>query len=125
VPKDFLVPTATGCRSRADELAERAQGRFEIRSAGPGLNGPRWYEWAMIEAGTPQHVLLIRRPLLSPGKPTTKSTRDTDPPSPDKMSYVYCYVPKESPIRLTLSHLVLMAGRRWPVEETIATGKGP
>ncbi|MCA1696746.1 MAG: transposase, partial [Actinobacteria bacterium] len=125
VPKDFLVPTSTGCRSRADELAERAQERFEIRSAGPGLNGPRWYEWAMIEAGTPQHVLLIRRPLLSPGTPTTESTQGTDPDSPDKTSYVYCYVPKESPIRLTLSHLVLLTGRRWPVEETIATGKGP
>ncbi|MGQ0777797.1 MAG: hypothetical protein ACT4NY_25880 [Pseudonocardiales bacterium] len=79
----------------------------------------------MIEAGTPEHVLLIRRPLLSPGTPTAANTRGTDPESPDGTSFVYCHVPKKSPIRLTLSHLVLPAGRRWPVEETIATGKGP
>ncbi|MGH3926663.1 MAG: IS701 family transposase, partial [Pseudonocardiaceae bacterium] len=135
VPKDFLVPTATGCRSRADELAERAQGRFEIRSAGPGLNGPRWYEWAMIEAGSPQHVLLIRRPLPLPDTPTTDSgsttespttsTQDTGTDCPDKTSFAYCYVPQDSPIRPTLPNLVLMAGRRWPAEETIASGKGP
>ena len=38
---------------------------------------------------------------------------------------MYCYVPTTSPIRPTLPNLVLMAGRRWPMEETIATGKGP
>lgn len=36
-----------------------------------------------------------------------------------------CCVPPESPISPTLPNLVLMAGRRWPMEETIATGKGP
>ncbi|MGH3939522.1 MAG: hypothetical protein ACRDTG_13005 [Pseudonocardiaceae bacterium] len=37
---------------------------------------------------------------------------------------MYYHVPKDSPISPTLSHLVLMVGRRWPLEETIATGKG-
>ncbi|MGH3931127.1 MAG: hypothetical protein ACRDTF_14255, partial [Pseudonocardiaceae bacterium] len=105
-------------------------GTVEVRSAGPGLNGPRWYEWTMIEAGTPQHFLLIRRPLPSPGKPpadsaTTVTNRGADADSPDGTSFVYCWVPEDSPISPTLSNLVLMAGRRWPVEETIATGKGP
>ncbi|MCA1708373.1 MAG: hypothetical protein LC808_35895 [Actinobacteria bacterium] len=130
MPRDFLVPTADGSRRRADELARRARGRFEVRAAGPGLTGPRWYEWAMIDAGTPQHVLLIRRPLPHPGTPTAEGThaatsaRGTDVDSPDGTSFVYCSVPEDSPITLTLSNLVLMAGRRWPVEETIATGKG-
>jgi len=125
VPKDFLVPTVGGSRRRADELGELAEGRFEVRTAGPALNGPRWYEWAMIQAGTPHHVLLIRRPLPSSGTPPAEGTRGTDAGSPDGTSFVYCYVPENSPITPTLPTLVLMAGRRWPMEETIATGKGP
>lgn len=133
VPKDFLVPTPTGGRSRADELARHAQGRFEVRTAGAGLNGPQWYDWAMIETGSPEHALLIRRPWTpaAEGESTTESgttsTRDTktETDNPDGTSFVYCYVPKNSEIRPTLSNLVLMAGRRWPVEETITTGKGP
>ncbi len=54
----------------------------------------------------------------------TTSTQDTDTDSFQGTSFVYCYVPKDSAIRPTLSNLVVMAGRRWPVEETIASGKG-
>ena len=131
VPRDFLIPICAGSRHRADELAERALGHVEVRSVGPGLNGPRWYEWTMIEAGTFQHFLLIRRPLSPPGKPTADSThaatsiQGTDTNIPDGTSFVYCFVPTASPIKPTLPNLVMMAGRRWPVEETIATGKGP
>jgi SRSO17 transposase len=133
VPKNFRIPTSTGRRIRADELAGRVQENVEVRSAAPGLNGPRWYAWAMIEASTTQHFLLIRRPLPSSGTPTTEDTtapettrtRGAKTDAPDGTSYVYCYVPADSPISPTLSNLVLMAGRRWPIEETIATGKGP
>ena len=153
VPRDFLVLTCAGSWHRADELAERAQGGFEVRSVGPGRTGPRWYEWAMIEAGTPDHFLLIRRPLPTPATPTAdndsvttgQTTTQTPPPEkdqgdnatttitprgtqtdiPERTSFVYCSVPEDSPIKPTLSNMVLMAGRRWPIEETIATGKGP
>lgn len=129
VPRDFLVPTCGGGRSRADDLARHTQGHGEIRSAGLGRTGPRWYEWAMIETGSPRHLLLVRRPWppTAGSKPTTTSattsTQDTD--SFKGTSFVYCYVPKDSAIKPTLSALVMMAGRRWPVEETIASGKGP
>ena len=135
VPRDFLIPTSTGSQHRADELAERAQRHFEVRSAGPGRTGPRYYEGAMIEAGPPQHFLLIRRPLPPAGTPTTDPTHTTaadttttpgtDTDIPDGTSFVYCHVPTDSPINPTVPNLVLMTGRRWPVEETIATGKGP
>ena len=127
VPRDFRIPTSAGGWNRADELGERAQGYGEVRSTGPGRTGPRWYEWTMIEAGTPRHVLVIRRPLPPPATPTTDKTsnRSTKTDIPDGTSFVYCYVPEGSPITLSLSNLVLMAGRRWPVEETIGTGKGP
>ncbi len=68
VPKDFRISTTTGHLCRADELATRAQGHFEIRSAGPGRTGPRWSEWAMIDLGAPEHFLLIRRPVPPRGK---------------------------------------------------------
>ncbi|MCA1682263.1 MAG: hypothetical protein LC700_03940, partial [Actinobacteria bacterium] len=153
MPRDFRIPTAAGGWTRADELSKRAQGRFEVRSAGAGLTGPRWYEWAMIDAGTPRHFLPLRRPLPAPGTPTadrdfaptqtttqtasatrgqsahapavgTPHLRGTETDIPQGTSFVYCHAPTDSPIRPTLPNLVLMAGRRWPVQETIATGKG-
>jgi hypothetical protein len=128
VPRNFLIPTGVRGRHRADELAQRAQKHCEVRSAGPGRYGPRWSEWAMIETDAPRHYLLIRRP--PPRTPDTAAADTTSTPSteadrPLDTSYVYCYVPENSPIRPTLPNLVLMAGRRWPMEETISTGKGP
>jgi hypothetical protein len=38
---------------------------------------------------------------------------------------MHCHVPKTSPIAPSFSNLLLTIGRRWPVEETIAVGKGP
>lgn len=106
MPKDFLVPIYVGARCRADELARRAQDYAEVRSGGPGLNGSRWSEWAMIEASTPERFLLIRRPLPPPGTPTVDSARGTDTGHPQGTSFVYCSVPKNSPISPTLSTLV-------------------
>jgi len=147
VPRDFRLRTAAGTH-RADELLKHAEGRYEIRSTGPGLNGPRYYEWAMIQTADPRRFLLIRRPLDEPGKPdrptpgrhtkptpstgrkpngqaAKKNPRKADPKIPDGTSFVYCHIPRESPIRPTMRNLVLMAGRRWPVEEANAVGKGP
>jgi hypothetical protein len=35
----------------------------EVRSAGQGSKGQRWYAWAWIGAASPRHCLLIRRHL--------------------------------------------------------------
>lgn len=102
VPVDFTVATAAGA-FRADELAERA--RFERRSAGPGSKGPRYYDWALVATASARHVLLIRR-----------STRD-----PNELAYFYCHVPEGTPATMTL--LVTIAGRRWPVEQDFQLGK--
>src|SRR5262249_48639263 len=53
----------------ACELAKRLPARaWQRLSAGPGAKGPRWYDWALIEASDPAvtegggpHWLLIRR----------------------------------------------------------------
>ena len=82
----------------------------------------------MIETGASRHYLLIRRPL-SPtpdtAAPDTTSTPSTGTEGSSDISYVYCCVPETSPIRPTLPNLVSMAGRRWPMEETISTDTGP
>lgn len=41
------------------------------------------------------------------------------------MTFCLCYVPDNSRIRPTMTNLVLMAGGRWGVEETMGIAKGP
>ena len=67
--------------------------------------GPRYFDWAMIATASPRHFLLIRR-LIS---------------RPDQLAYFTCYVP--DPAKTTLTYLITIAGRRWPVEETFKTAK--
>ena len=142
--RDFVVDLPNGARVRADELLADTQGRFEVRACGQGLNGPRWYEWAMIATASPEHFLLIRQAIDADGPdPTTAdglagNDQRADSPADDPHTadpqtaklppgtgFMYCHVPKRSPIAATLPNLVLMVGRRWPVEEAIAVGKGP
>jgi hypothetical protein len=44
------------------KLLKGKQGR-EVRSAGQGSKGDRWYAWAWIGTASPQHSLLVRRHL--------------------------------------------------------------
>jgi len=150
VPRSHVITTMTGERKRVDELLKLAGGRYELRSADPGINGPRYYDWAMIEAGSPNHFLLIRKPVPAepdgqgppgqesapPGAPTAPENASSpsgkspgkgeSPNQQDKgITFCLCYVPGQSPIRPTMRNLVHMAGRRWGVEEAIAIGKGP
>lgn len=139
VPRDFMVELPSGARVRADETMELAQGRFEVRACGDGLNGPRLYAWAMIATSSPEHFLVIRRALDDNGADRAtpsgggeqRSGDDSAARDPRKgklppgTGFMYCHVPKESSIAPTFSNLLLMIGRRWPVEETIAVGKGP
>jgi hypothetical protein len=139
VPRDFVVELPSGARVRADETLGLAQGRFEVRACGDGLNGPRLYAWAMIATASPEHFLVIRQPLDDNGSdPAARNENDEQGtgdaatprnPRTEKLppgtGFMYCHIPKDSPIAPTFSNLLLMIGRRWPVEETIAVGKGP
>jgi SRSO17 transposase len=104
VPVDFQVATTAGA-FRADELTALAEGTFERRSCGPGSKGPRYYDWALVATASPRHFLLIRR-----------SASD-----PDEVAYFYCHVPEGTPATTTL--LVVIAGRRWPIEQDFQLGK--
>jgi SRSO17 transposase len=70
---------------------------WEVRSAGRGSKGDRWYAWAWIQAGD-RHSLLIRRHLKT-----------------GELAFHYCYVPEGQ--LCTMTRLVRAAGLRWPVEE--------
>jgi SRSO17 transposase len=88
------------CAKAASTLAVSA----EIRSAGNGSKGTRWYGWSWLATASPRHCLLIRRHLRT-----------------GELAFHYCFVPDGQP--LTLTRLVRAAGLRWPVEEQFRAGK--
>jgi hypothetical protein len=78
--------------------------RWEVRSAGKGSKGQRWYAWAWIATASPRRHLLVRRHLKT-----------------GELAFHYCYVPERQ--LLTKTRLIRAAGLRWPVEEDFELGK--
>ena len=103
IPCNFSVATGAGTVFEAQDAI--ADAVFEQRSCGNGSKGPRYSDRALIATKDPREFLLIRR-LIS---------------RPDSCTFYLCYVPQDRPA--TLPYLVMIAGRRWPVEETFKTGK--
>jgi hypothetical protein len=54
--------TAVTCAQAIKTLLKDKRS-WEVRSAGQGSKGQRWYAWAWIGAASPRHCLLIRRHL--------------------------------------------------------------
>jgi len=108
VAKSHPVSTGIGARP-AIELARKLPARaWQRLSAGAGAKGPRWYDWALIEASDPAvtgsgpHWLLIRR-RISDGE--------------------YAFYRAHAPRRVPLGQLVRVAGSRWKIEDGFAGGK--
>src|SRR2546429_163132 len=88
----------------ACELVRRLPARaWQRLSAGPGAKGPRWYDWALIEAADPAvtqgqgpHWLLLRRRI-----------------SDGELAVYRAHAPHPVP----LAPLVHVAGSRWKVED--------
>ena len=76
----------------------------EIRSAGTGSKGQRWYAWAWLGTASPRHHLLIRRHLQT-----------------GELAFCYCFLPEGQPA--SPSRPVRAAGLRWPAEEDFEFGK--
>jgi hypothetical protein len=149
--RSLQTRTSKGESKKADELLDRADGRYELRSAGPGVNGPRYYEWAMLSLESKNRFLLIRKPESaepgteretggeSAGKESAAAPGETPPPPAGKpgsaksgdrvkdelITFCICYIPDGSPIKPTMTNMVTMAGKRWGAEEAMATAKGP
>ena len=85
-------------------LPGRKRGR-EVRSAGTGSKGERWYAWAWLATASPRHSLLARRHLKT-----------------GEMAFRYRYVPAGQ--FASKARLIRAAGLRWPVEESFEPGKG-
>jgi DDE superfamily endonuclease len=96
VPSNFYLTVAHGvrltCKQAATQLAASGLS-WEIRSAGKGAKGARWYAWAWLATISPRHYLLIRRHLVT-----------------GELAFHYCHVPEGQP--LSLSRLVRAAGLR-------------
>ena len=108
VPSNFYLTVARGVRLTCKQAAATLPGTrrgWEVRSAGAGAKGQRWYAWAWLGTASSRHYLLIRRHLAS-----------------GELAFHYCFVPGGQ--RVSLSRLVRAAGCRWPVEEDFRSGKG-
>jgi hypothetical protein len=70
------------CKQAAARLARRG---WEVRSAGTGSKGQRWYAWAWLGTASPRHHLLIRRHLQNGERPgQAVRRRGADGLSPEK-----------------------------------------
>ena len=107
VPSSFRLTLARGVRLTCAQAVTRLLAgtrRWEVRSAGPGSKGQRWYAWAWLATALPRHHLLIRRHLAS-----------------GELAFHYCFVPEGQPV--SKARLIRAAGLRWPVEEGFEFGK--
>jgi SRSO17 transposase len=108
VASSFTLTLAGGmkltCAQAVKRLLRDRKG-WEVRSAGAGSKGQRWYAWAWIAAASSRHCLLVRRHLAT-----------------GELAFHYCYVPDGQ--ALTKSRLIRAAGLRWPAEESFEFGKG-
>jgi SRSO17 transposase len=77
---------------------------WEVRSAGQGSKGDRWYAWAWIAADSSRHCLLVRRHLKT-----------------GELAFHYCFVSEGQ--LMAKARLIKAAGLRWPVEEGFEFGK--
>jgi SRSO17 transposase len=102
-PVTLAAGTAVTCAQAVKQLLKDDRS-WEVRSAGPGSKGQRWYAWAWLAAASPRHCLLIRRHLKT-----------------GELAFHYCYVPKGQ--LLTKTRLIKAAGLRWPAEESFEFAK--
>jgi SRSO17 transposase len=97
-----------------EEIAQYALDPPDWRrlSAGDGAKGPRLYEWALVPLAAPSAVgfeqaLLTRRPVGASD-------------DPKQLAYYLTF----APVGTLFETLVMVAGRRWTVEESLAAAKG-
>jgi SRSO17 transposase len=107
VPSNFMITVAARtkltCAQAVTALLKHKR-RWEVRSAGHGSKGERWYAWAWLATASPRHHLLVRRHLRT-----------------GELAFHYCFVPEGQ--LLTKTRLIRAAGLRWPVEEDFAFSK--
>ena len=107
VPSNFTVRLPSGRKVTVAFLAWLIPATaWETRSCGPGCKGHRDYHWAWAATASPRHWVLLRRSLSDPSD----------------LAYFYCHAPAGRPV--SLSVLIAVTGKRWPVEECHQQAKG-
>jgi SRSO17 transposase len=96
--------TALTCAEAVRKLLRRKNAR-EVRSAGTGSKGERWYAWAWLATASPRHSLLVRRHLKT-----------------GELAFHYCFVPAGQ--LASKARLIRAAGLRWPAGESFELAKG-
>jgi SRSO17 transposase len=106
VPSSFRLDLPGGVTLTCKQAAARLGGRrgWEVRSAGTGSKGQRWYAWAWLATASARHHLLIRRHLTT-----------------GELAFHYCYLPDGQPA--SPARPIRAAGLRWPAEENFEFGK--
>ncbi len=107
VASNFTVTLAGGMKLTCAQAVKRLlsdRRRWEVRSAGLGSKGQRWYAWAWIGTASARHCLLVRRHLKT-----------------GELAFHYCHVPGGQ--LLATTRLIRAAGLRWPAEESFELGK--
>jgi SRSO17 transposase len=108
VASSFVFALAPGTRMTCAEAVKKllkGKRAREVRSAGQGSKGERWYAWAWIATASPHRSLPVRRHLKT-----------------GELAFHYCYVPEGQ--LASKARLIRAAGLRWPVEESFELGKG-
>ena len=108
VASSFTVTLAGGAKMTCADAAKkllRGKSAWEVRSAGKGSKGERWYAWAWLAAASPRHSLLVRRHLKT-----------------GELAFHYCFVPAGQ--AASKARLIRAAGLRWPAEESFELAKG-
>jgi SRSO17 transposase len=107
VPVNFTVTLPSGRKTTVAAVARLVPPTaWETRSCGRGCKGHRDYAWAWAATASSRHWILVRRSLSDPSD----------------LAFYYCHAPEGRPVSLTV--LIRVAGRRWPVEECFQLGKG-
>ncbi len=107
VPSNFTVSPGSGRRVTVAVLPGLIPAMaWETRSCGHGCKGHRDYHWAWAATASPRHWVLIRRSLSDPGD----------------LAFFYCHAPAGRLV--SLSALIAVAGKRWPIEECHQQAKG-
>lgn len=108
VASGFIFNLAAGVTMTCSDAVKKLLAHkraWEVRSAGKGSKGNRWYAWAWLATASPRHSVLVRRHLKT-----------------GELAFHYCFAPEGQ--LASKARLIRAAGLRWPVEESFELGKG-
>jgi SRSO17 transposase len=103
VPKNTEFTDDKGRHAAIEVMAAGLKASaWQRRACGIGTKGFRVYDWALIDAGQPDHQFMIRRSI-----------------DDGELAYFHCHNPRHE----GFGELVRAAGTRWPIEECFEAAK--